>query len=121
MQFRLYIRPGRTQKLGQFVTIVALYLFSIGVAQSRPVTTADGPVQGKIRDRKGDALVGVNVIVKVSSRGTTSDAEGHYTITAPNGGILVFGFLGTKPRKLPLAPAQPSMFRLFRMIRNDLI
>ncbi|WP_460915807.1 TonB-dependent receptor [Spirosoma areae] len=101
MQLRLLIRLFPIQKLGQLLVLVTACLFSPGVAQSRPVSPADITVQGKISDRKGEALVGVNVIIKGSLRGASSDAAGRYTISVPNGdAVLVFSFVGYKSQEI---------------------
>lgn len=56
----------------------------------------DKTVKGKITDKSsGDGLPGVNVVVKGTSTGTSTDADGNYTITVPSsGGTLVFSFVG---------------------------
>jgi TonB-dependent SusC/RagA subfamily outer membrane receptor len=52
-------------------------------------------VKGKITDEKGSSLVGVNVVIKGTSSGTTSNAEGRYEINSiDEGQILVFSFIG---------------------------
>jgi TonB-dependent SusC/RagA subfamily outer membrane receptor len=53
-----------------------------------------GPVTGRIVDEKGGSLPGVNVIVKGTTVGTQTDADGRYTIQAPDGATLVFSFVG---------------------------
>ena len=53
-----------------------------------------GPVTGRITDEKGAGLPGVNVIVKGTSTGTQTDADGRYRIEAPDGATLVFSFVG---------------------------
>ena len=53
-----------------------------------------GPVAGRITDEKGAGLPGVNVIVKGTSTGTQTDADGRYRIEAPDGATLVFSFVG---------------------------
>ncbi len=53
-----------------------------------------GPVIGRIVDEKGTGLPGVNVLVKGTSNGTQTDADGRYTIQAPDGATLVFSFVG---------------------------
>ncbi len=53
-------------------------------------------VTGKITDTNGAAIAGVNIIVKGTTNGTSSDAEGRYTINAENADILVFSFIGYK-------------------------
>ncbi|TDE12154.1 TonB-dependent receptor [Dyadobacter psychrotolerans] len=57
---------------------------------------AERSIKGKVVDKSnGEGLPGVNVIVKGTSTGTTTDAEGNYTITvADDGTTLVFSFVG---------------------------
>jgi TonB-linked SusC/RagA family outer membrane protein len=55
---------------------------------------AAGPVTGRIVDEKGAALPGVNVLVKGTSVGTATNADGRYTIEAPAGATLVFSYIG---------------------------
>ena len=48
-------------------------------------------VKGKVTDEKGEALIGVNIIVKETSKGTTTDLDGMYSIevSGPNS-VLTF-------------------------------
>ncbi len=50
MQLRPYNRLAHLQKLGQLFVLVAVWLFSVGVAQSRPVAPAYAKIDGKIND-----------------------------------------------------------------------
>jgi TonB-linked SusC/RagA family outer membrane protein len=57
------------------------------------------PIQltGTVTDAKtNQPMPGVNVIVKGSTVGTTTDAEGKYAINVDKGGVLVFSFIGYK-------------------------
>ncbi len=55
----------------------------------------DRTVSGKITDDNGEALPGVNVILKGTTSGTTSDLDGNYRISVPSdGGTLVLSFIG---------------------------
>jgi TonB-linked SusC/RagA family outer membrane protein len=47
-------------------------------------------VTGKVTGESGEALAGVSVTVKGSNTGTTTDANGNYTINVTNNSILVF-------------------------------
>ena len=60
-------------------------------------------VTGKITDSKtGEGLPGVNVIVKGTSIGTISDAEGMYSISVTDrNAILVFSFIGYTDKEIP--------------------
>jgi len=63
--------------------------------------TIDNPIKGKIVDSEtGEALPGVSIKVKGSSKGTTSDSKGNYSISASKGAVLVFTFIGMKPQEI---------------------
>jgi len=52
-------------------------------------------VSGRVTDTGGNAMPGVNVILKGTSVGTTTDATGHYAISVgAEANILVFSFIG---------------------------
>src|SRR5690606_25669426 len=59
-----------------------------------PVLYGQGVVSGKVTDETGQGLPGVNILVKGTSAGTTSDANGQYSLSAPGDGVLVFSFIG---------------------------
>ncbi len=71
--------------------LAALLMFSVGfrVPEGRTIT-------GKVTATSdGSALPGVNVVIKGSSKGTTTDVSGNYSITIPSqNGTLVFSFIG---------------------------
>jgi TonB-linked SusC/RagA family outer membrane protein len=58
----------------------------------------DAIVRGQIVDNAGATMPGVNVLLKGSSTGTTSDADGRYAVTIPasagTSAVLVFSFIG---------------------------
>lgn len=52
-------------------------------------------ISGKVSDGVGNALPGVNVIVKGTTMGTTTDSDGLYKIESSTGDVtLVFSFIG---------------------------
>ncbi len=52
-------------------------------------------VSGKVTGDDGAALPGVNVLVKGTTTGTTTDSNGNYKIEVPDGAVtLVFSFIG---------------------------
>ena len=58
------------------------------MAQSQTIT-------GKVTDEKGEALVGVNIILKETNRGTTTNIDGKYTISvAGSKSQLAFSSVG---------------------------
>jgi TonB-linked SusC/RagA family outer membrane protein len=65
-----------------------LMLTSVVLAQERTVS-------GKVTDETGAEMPGVNVLLKGSSVGTATDADGAYQISVPgNDATLVFTFIG---------------------------
>ncbi len=71
-------------------------------ANSRPVID----VKGKVTDEKGEALPGVNVVIKGTMLGTISGTDGNYQISVPdNQAILVFSFVGYQSREISVGGA----------------
>src|SRR5450432_2090763 len=51
-------------------------------------------ITGRVLSESGEPLPGVSVIIKGSNTGTTTDANGNFSITAPDDAILVFSAVG---------------------------
>lgn len=51
-------------------------------------------IAGTVRDAAQQPMAGVNIIVKGTSTGTTSDTNGRYSISAETTDVLVFSFIG---------------------------
>lgn len=60
----------------------------------------DITVKGKVMDNNGTPLSGVSVTVKGTSQGVTTDANGDFSISAPEKGTLVFSFVGYKNQEV---------------------
>ena len=56
--------------------------------------TADVAVKGRVTDETGAALTGVTVSIKGTTRGTSTNATGDYSLTVPDNGTVVFSFVG---------------------------
>ena len=65
-------------------------------AAARPVVrpAADVPVSGRVTGADGTGLPGVTVLVRGTATGTSTNAEGRFSLTAPEGSTLVFSFVG---------------------------
>lgn len=53
-------------------------------------------VQGRVTDDNGQPIAGVSVNIGATDRGTTTNANGEYSIDAPDGATLTFSFVGFK-------------------------
>ena len=85
----------QTKSHPKMAVILVACLLSLGW-----MTAATGQtVKGKVTDEKGEALIGVNIIVKETSKGTTTDLDGMYSIevAGPNS-VLTFTYLGYEPK-----------------------
>ena len=62
---------------------------------SVPVLAQDVAITGTVTSAEdGSTLPGVNIAVKGTTRGTSTNAEGTYQLNAPAGSTLVFSFIG---------------------------
>ena len=55
----------------------------------------ESTISGTVADESG-ALPGVSIIIKGSKKGVETDFDGKYSITASNGDIFIFRYLGYK-------------------------
>lgn len=69
-------------------------------AVSLKSTFQNNPVSGTVRDSKGNALPGVTVQVKGTSRGTQTSGDGSYHLDAKSGDVLVFSSVGFAPKEV---------------------
>jgi TonB-dependent starch-binding outer membrane protein SusC len=58
-------------------------------------------VSGAVTDKTGEPLPGVTVVVKGTTRGTVTNADGNYSLTnIPEDATLVFSFVGLKTQEI---------------------
>lgn len=80
-----------------------ILLFTIGISLSF-IVVAQKSITGKVADGvNGEALVGVNVVVKGTTIGTITDLEGKYSINISNqDSVLQFSFIGYLPEEVKI-------------------
>lgn len=74
-------------KFKGILTLFLALIVQMTFAQEQEIT-------GTVTDESGMPLPGVNVLVKGTTRGTQTDFDGNYAISADQGEVLVFSFLG---------------------------
>ena len=72
------------------------------VLKPKNTVVADIRVTGKVTSPTGEGIPGVSVSVKGSSVGTSTDAAGNFTLTAPEGATLVFSSVGFESQEVPV-------------------
>src|SRR5687768_14114089 len=79
-----------SSRAGWLAPLLLLLLLAI-TAQAQTI------VRGKVTDESGTGMPGVNIVVKGTSSGTTTDVNGEYTLQLPDGDgqkVIVFSFIG---------------------------
>src|SRR5689334_16694803 len=89
--------------IGLFLLTVACLLAatSAGFSASASSLVQQTKISGKVISADNEVLPGVNVIIKGTSEGTVTDAEGFYSINVPGpDATLVFSFIGFSPEEI---------------------
>lgn len=70
---------------------ILVFFLIIGTAFAQQNIT----VRGRVTDAAdGEALIGVSIKIKGTTQGTSTDADGAFTISAPSNGTLVISYIG---------------------------
>ncbi|MNF58135.1 Vitamin B12 transporter BtuB [compost metagenome] len=79
-----------------FIFCFSSILFSI-YGQAQNVT-----VKGKVFDEGGLSVPGATILIKGTTKGTTSDFDGNFEIKAPGNGVLTISFIGYNTVQEPI-------------------
>lgn len=78
----------------QFLVVVILFSFSFAFSQTIEV-------KGNVKDVNGEPLPGVSIVVKNTTKGTSSDFDGNFVLpNVSRGNVLVFSYIGFKTKEL---------------------
>lgn len=109
---RLTERGSVQLRLESSKTSVAMTSLGFGLPTPPPTTSGgvrpleksiEATVRGKVTDDKGEVLPGVNVAIKGTSRGTSTDATGSFTLAnVARADVLVFSFIGYVTKEVPV-------------------
>ncbi|WP_332368646.1 carboxypeptidase-like regulatory domain-containing protein [Spirosoma telluris] len=70
---------------------------------TNPIQALDKVINGVVTSETGEVLPGVSVVVKSSTRGTTTDADGRYRLNVPDeASTLVFSFVGYQNQEVAI-------------------
>lgn len=61
------------------------------------------PVTGLVKDKDGEALIGVSVKVKGTSTGVVTGTDGTFSISAKAGDVLAFTYIGFEPQEVAIS------------------
>ncbi|MBP6460589.1 MAG: SusC/RagA family TonB-linked outer membrane protein, partial [Crocinitomicaceae bacterium] len=74
-------------------TILCVLMYTSGYAQGKTIT-------GVITDASKFPIPGVNILIKGTQKGVSTDLDGKYSISAPDGATLVISYLGFKTKEI---------------------
>jgi len=94
--------PGSINMVSRW-KVSSLILF-FGLSMSLSALAQEFKISGKVTaSDDGTAVPGATVLLKGSSRGTSTDANGDYTLNVPDGnGTLVFSFIGYTTQEIEI-------------------
>lgn len=86
-----------------FTAIAAIIAIPSPIFAQQPFD--DITITGSVINVEGEAVVGATVILKGhTGRGTTTDVNGKYSITVPQGSTLIISFMGYEEKEVELQP-----------------
>jgi TonB-dependent starch-binding outer membrane protein SusC len=109
-----------TQALRRAMWLAACGLTAAPVLAAGPATPlaatrhpstpqADVPVSGRITQTNGEPLPGVTIIVKGTTLGTTTDADGRFSLNVPENSTLIISYVGFTRREVPVTGATSTL------------
>ena len=92
----IYLGMNKThgKSLSLFKKSILSVLFLIG-----SFVTAQQSVSGTVADPAGVPLPGVNVVIKGTNTGASTDFDGNFSIQASETDVLIFSFVGFKDQE----------------------
>ena len=85
----------------RFLKRRVIFLFCFTMFASFPLAGfAQRNISGTVNDNSGNPLENVSVLIKKTSKGTTTNSSGYFTIAASPTDILVFSFTGFETREI---------------------
>lgn len=81
------------KRLSALLAFLAMSVFAF--AQNQPIS-------GKVTDANGNGLVGINILIKGTRKGTATNTDGSFTINAPTNATLVVSGIGFADQEIAL-------------------
>ena len=86
------------KKFGRFLAAICAVILSTGALWAQNIS-----VTGTVTDKNNEPIIGAYVVVMGTTVGTSTDANGAYTINVPANGTLQFTCIGYKTQEVQVA------------------
>ena len=99
-----------------------LYLLAFLLSSSWVAFGQNQTITGKVTDEKGEALIGVNIIVKETNKGTTTNADGKYSLSVPGSSSkIIYTFVSYESKEVSVSLKNgEDIFRLAKVFMKIL-
>jgi TonB-dependent starch-binding outer membrane protein SusC len=87
--------------------------------EEKQVADKATPVTGVVRGPEGQPVVGANIMIKGTKRGTTTDNDGRFKIDAEEGNVLEISAIGFGKKEVKINGSQPIVVAL-DIVRSEL-
>lgn len=98
--------------------ILLLFIIVLVGMTGGQVYAQDKTVTGNVTDNDGNALPGVSVVVKGTTRGTNTNAQGNFSLSAPKDAQLLFSFVGFVAQEIAIGNKTQVNVRLLTDVAN---
>lgn len=103
MENRLLLKPEVLRTFQKYLLHFCLAL-AVTLLAGRQViaqSASETSISGEIKDEKNGAIPGASVVLQGSAKGTTTDANGKFSMSVPrSGSVLIVSFLGYKRQEI---------------------
>jgi len=106
-ELRLLRKPASCMRL----LLCLMFAFSSFVLKAQTVS-------GTISNKEGDKLSGVTIKIKGTNNGTTTDAEGKFSINASSKSVLVISSVGYATQEIAVSGRSSLVVSMVRDLRN---
>lgn len=103
MTIHLFIKED-----GAFMTFIKLILVGLCLIatqiQANPITQQERTITGSVVDARGEALIGVNILVKGTTNGVITDIDGKFSLNGiSSDATLVVSYIGYLMQEVPIS------------------
>jgi TonB-linked SusC/RagA family outer membrane protein len=89
-----------------------IILLSIYTLLAALVTAQQVQLQGRVQSTDGEDLVGVSILIEGTSKGTITDHDGNFRLTAAIGNKITFSYIGFKKETITVSDRQSLNIKL---------